>query len=147
MTELLNNRVLIAAIVASVVAQIIKVFYELATKRRWDWSRFLETGGMPSAHTAAVTALTVGIGLTQGWGSISFAIAAVFSYIVMYDAANVRRSVGQQAELLNELAMELEHLFKEGYKPDVLEKILGHTYPQVLAGLIVGVMVGWIICR
>lgn len=147
MLELLHNRVLIAVIAASVVAQALKVVVVLKTERRWDWSRLLETGGMPSAHSAAVTALAVGVGLHQGWGSIDFAIIAVISYIVMYDAANARRAVGQQSELLNELAEELEHLFKGGYKPEELKTLLGHTYPQVFGGLIVGLAVGWIICR
>ncbi len=147
MLELLQNRALMAAIVASVTAQVLKVFVVLMTERRWDLSRLLETGGMPSSHTAAVTALTVGVGFYQGWGSIAFAVAAVFGFIVMYDATNARRAAGQQAELLNELVEELDHLFKDGYEPKALQTLLGHTYPQVLGGLIVGAAVGLIICR
>ena len=96
---------------------------------------------MPSSHSAAVAALTVALGMAYGWGSPAFAISAVFGSIVMYDATGIRRAAGLQAELINELVSELAHLFDEGFKPQALRTLLGHTYPQVVVGALLGVLV------
>ena len=141
MTLLLNTP-LVAAVVASLAAQSIKVLLVLATERRWAPERLLETGGMPSSHSASVAALATALGVTYGWAHPYFAIAAVFASIVMYDATGIRRAAGQQAELINDLVEELAHLFDEGFQPQALKTLLGHTYPQVLVGLVVGVATG-----
>lgn len=140
--ELLGNKVLWTALLATVLAQVLKVFLVLATERRWALERFLETGGMPSSHSAAVSALATSLGISQGWGSPHFAIAAVFGSIVIYDATGIRRAAGMQAELINELIEEMAHLLDEGFKPQALKTLLGHTYPQVLVGVLLGILVG-----
>lgn len=142
MAELLGNQVLWTAALATFVAQTFKVFLVLITERRWAPDRLLETGGMPSSHSAAVTALATGMGLNYGWGSPHFAIAAVFGAIVMYDATGIRRAAGMQAQLINELVEELAHLLDEGFKPQLLKTLLGHTYPQVLVGALLGILTG-----
>lgn len=139
MTGLMGNTPLITAILATAAAQILKVLLVLLTERRWDLSRLLDTGGMPSSHTAAVSALAVSIGMLYGWGSPTFAIAAVLGSIVMYDATGIRRAAGRQAELINDLVRELGHLFDEGFKPASLKTLLGHTYSQVFVGALLGV--------
>lgn len=141
MTLLLNTP-LVAAVLASIAAQSIKVLLVLATERRWAPERLLETGGMPSSHSASVAALGTALGVTYGWAHPYFAIAAVFASIVMYDATGIRRAAGQQAELINDLVGELAHLFDEGFQPQALKTLLGHTYPQVIVGLVVGVATG-----
>ncbi len=141
MKELLANGPLMAALVASLAAQVLKLLLVVLTERRWAFARLLETGGMPSSHSAAVSALAVSLGMQHGWQSPHFAIAAVFGSIVMYDATGIRRAAGQQAELINELVSELGHLFDEGFKPQALRTLLGHTYPQVVVGAIIGVVV------
>lgn len=141
MNDLLLNRPLMAALAATVLAQLLKLVIVLLTERRLLLSRLLETGGMPSSHSAAVSALAVSLGLAYGWGSPHFAIAAVFGSIVMYDATGIRRAAGLQAELINELVDELAHLFDEGFKPQALRTLLGHTYPQVIVGALLGVAV------
>ncbi len=141
MNELVANGPLMAAIAATVLAQLLKLVIVLLTERRLLLSRLLETGGMPSSHSAAVAALTVALGMAYGWSSPQFAIAAVFGSIVMYDATGIRRAAGLQAELINELVSELAHLFDEGFKPQALRTLLGHTYPQVLVGALLGVAV------
>lgn len=142
MAELLGNQVLWTAALATFVAQGFKVFLVLITERRWAPERLLETGGMPSSHSAAVTALATAIGLNYGWGSPYFAIATVFGAIVMYDATGIRRAAGMQAQLINELVEELAHLLDEGFKPQLLKTLLGHTYPQVLVGALLGILTG-----
>ena len=138
------NTPLLAALAAMLLAQIIKVILVFATERRWSFDRLLETGGMPSSHSAAVSALAVSIGAIHGWGTPYFAIAAVFGSIVMYDATGIRRAAGMQAELINDLVNELNHLFDEGFRPQVLKTLLGHTYPQVISGAILGILTGLI---
>ncbi|HEX7002239.1 MAG TPA: divergent PAP2 family protein [Trueperaceae bacterium] len=145
MSELLANTPLMVAIVATAVAQILKLIIVVLTERRWAFARLLETGGMPSSHSAAVAALAVALGMQYGWQSPHFAIAAVFGSIVMYDATGIRRAAGLQAELINELVSELGHLFDEGFKPQALRTLLGHTYPQVIVGAVLGVAVAVIL--
>lgn len=141
--SLLANGPLVAAVLASVVSQIVKLLLVLATERRWAPERLLETGGMPSAHSASVAALATALGVQYGWGHPYFAIAAVFGSIVMYDATGIRRAAGQQAALINDLVDELGHLFDEGFQPKALKTLLGHTYPQVLVGALLGVATGF----
>lgn len=140
MAELLDNRVLWTSLFALMLAQLIKVVLVALTERRFAWGRLLETGGMPSSHSAAVTSLMTGVGLTLGLGSPLFAVAVVFGVIVMYDATGIRRAAGMHAQLINELIEELTHLFDEGFQPQALKTLLGHTYPQVLMGAILGVV-------
>jgi len=136
----LGNLPLWAAVAATVLAQVLKVALILVTERRFAPERLLDTGGMPSSHTASVTALATSVGLLYGWGSPTFAIAAVFGSIVMYDATGIRRAAGQQAEAINELVNELAHLFDAGFQPKALKTLLGHTYPQVFAGAVLGIL-------
>lgn len=139
MSTVFDNGFLWTALVATLAAQVLKVLLVLVTERRLALDRLLETGGMPSSHTAAVTALATSLGLRFGWASPQFAIAAVFGSIVMYDATGIRRAAGVQAELINDLVEELGHLFDEGFQPLALKTLLGHTYPQVLVGALVGI--------
>ena len=144
MLELLSNQVLWAAVAAMGVAQAFKVVLILLTERRFAPGRLLETGGMPSSHSAAVAALATGLGLTYGWDSPLFAVAAIFGSIVIYDATGIRRAAGMQAELINDLIRELSHVFDEGFQPTSLQTLLGHTYPQVAVGALLGVVTGFI---
>lgn len=138
MTELLANVPLWTALAATAVAQILKLLIVGATERRFAPERLLETGGMPSSHSAAVVALAISLGIREGWGSPYFAVAAVFGGIVLYDATGIRRAAGMQAQLINDLVEELGHLFDDGFRPQALKTLLGHTYPQVLVGALLG---------
>jgi uncharacterized protein len=140
--SLLDNVPLWAALTATALAQVLKILLVVVTERRWAFERALETGGMPSSHSAAVAALATSMGIIHGLGSPYFAISVVFGFIVMYDATGIRRASGMQAELINKLVKELSHLFSEGFQANVLKTLLGHTYPQVLVGALLGVLVG-----
>ena len=142
--SLLANTPLVAAFTATLIAQLFKLALVLATERRWAPERLLETGGMPSSHSAAVAALATSLGMIYGLGHPYFAVAVVFATIVMYDATGIRRAAGQHAELLNDLVEELSHLFDEGFQPLALKTLLGHTYPQVVVGALVGLATGWV---
>lgn len=142
MSQLLQNTPFWAAIIGTCSAQILKVLIIFFVERRLAFERLLETGGMPSSHTAGVVALTTVIAVEEGVASPLFAIASVFGFIVMYDATGIRRAAGLHAELINELVDKMQHLFDDGFQPQILKTLLGHTYPQVLAGLLLGLAVG-----
>ncbi|XP_061356490.1 uncharacterized protein LOC133300926 isoform X1 [Gastrolobium bilobum] len=132
-----SNTPLLSAFLAFALAQFLKIFTTWYKERRWDSKRMLDSGGMPSSHSATVSALAVAIGLHEGTGSSAFAIAVVLSCIVMYDASGIRLHAGRQAELLNQIVCELppEHPLSN-IRP--LRDSLGHTPLQVVAGGLLG---------
>lgn len=135
--DILHNHVLVIAVTACLVAQLFKAIIEFALKGKLNLRAMVETGGMPSAHSALVTALACGIGQTIGWSSPAFAATSVFAIIVMYDAAGVRQAAGKQARILNQI---IDELFQENpeFNEDRLKELLGHTPVQVFAGAILG---------
>lgn len=143
LSELMSNKVLWVAVLSWFIAQFLKVVVTLLQERRLDLSKFWASGGMPSSHSSFVMALTGSVGRLYGFDSTYFAIAMVFSFIVMYDAANVRLEAGKQAAVINQI---IELLENPGLNPEErLKEILGHTPLQVLAGGILGMVVS-IIC-
>src|SRR5690625_4510938 len=97
---------------------------------------------MPSSHAAAVAAVATVLFFEYGLGSPYIALAAVFGSVVIYDATGIRRAAGKQAELINDLVNQLAHLFDDGFRPLALKTLLGHTYPQVLVGSLLGIGTG-----
>jgi acid phosphatase family membrane protein YuiD len=140
------NETLLISFVAWFIAQALKVIGGLIREKRLDVSFFVRSGGMPSSHTALVTSLATSVGILQGFNSINFAIAAVFSSIVMYDAAGVRRAVGQQSIILNRILRELRERRSKDVEHDVRE-LIGHTPFQVFGGALlgIGVAVLWLL--
>jgi acid phosphatase family membrane protein YuiD len=143
--DIIYNQVLLVALLACLIAQVSKLVIELAKNRKLNFRVLVTTGGMPSAHSALVTALATGVGQTIGWATPEFAIATIFAIIVMYDAAGVRQAAGKQARILNQM---IDELFQEDSKfsEDRLKELLGHTPVQVIAGSILGVIVSWLAC-
>ncbi|AEV16426.1 MAG: divergent PAP2 family protein [Thermus sp.] len=139
--DLLANQIFWTALLANFLAQTLKLFIYYVLEGRFQWERFLETGGMPSSHSATVSALAIGVGLEEGFGSSLFAVAAVFALIVMYDATGIRRAAGLHAQLLNQLVQELQKVLEKGPAPEPLKELLGHTYLEVLVGALLGALV------
>ena len=139
--EILGNRVIQAAALAWAVAQALKVMLTLAISRRFDKSRVLGSGGMPSSHSAMACAMLMTIGFREGFSSSIFALAFCFSGVVMYDAAGVRRSTGKNAAVINQL---MDMLSGNGYTFDEkrLKELVGHTPIQVRAGALLGTLIG-----
>ncbi|CAI0412969.1 unnamed protein product [Linum tenue] len=121
-----SNLPLITAFLAFALAQFLKLFTTWFKEKRWDSKRMVDSGGMPSSHSATVTALAMAIGLQDGTGSPAFAIAVILACIVMYDASGIRLHAGRQAELLNQIVCEFppEHPLSS-IRP--LRELLGHT--------------------
>jgi acid phosphatase family membrane protein YuiD len=126
----------IAALTALLV-QLYKGMLAWARRGRPNFRRFVETGGMPSSHSAAVAALSTTVAMTDGVMSSLFGVTLFFSLIVMYDAAGLRRAAGRQAALLNRIMAERDNRHEAEHK---LFELLGHTPLQVLAGAVVGIL-------
>jgi len=141
--DILDNRVLLVALVACFIAQALKLVIEVVKNQKLNVRVLVTTGGMPSAHSALVTALAAGIGQTVGWASPEFALATVFAIIVMYDAAGVRQAAGKQARILNQMIAELFDE-KHEFSQDRLKELLGHTPVQVIAGSALGITIYWL---
>ena len=141
--DILDNSVLLVAVLACLIAQASKLVIELIKNRKVNLRVLVTTGGMPSAHSALVTSLATGVGQTSGWASPEFAIATIFAIIVMYDAAGVRQAAGKQARILNQM---IDELFREHHEfnEDRLKELLGHTPFQVIVGSILGVTISWL---
>ena len=131
---------LLAPIVAWTICQVAKVTLTSMRQRRLNLRVLAETGGMPSSHTAIVMGMTTAVGKYSGVSSAAFAIALIFSFVVMYDAAGLRRAAGRQAAVLNRLVEDLVHM--RGVEEQRLRELLGHTPVEVLVGAVIGIAVG-----
>lgn len=130
-----------SALLAWIAAQFIKFTAHYARTREIDFGYFVSTGGMPSAHSAMVCALTTSVGLRMGMETTLFAVTLAFAIVVMFDAQSVRRAAGQQARLLNQVVSELlkdHHLSKEK-----LREMLGHSRYEVFVGMCLGILVAF----
>ena len=136
--QILENEILLVALLAGAIAQGVKMGLELVQNGELNLRYLLTTGGMPSSHSALVAALATNVGQVVGWGSAEFAIASLFAVIVMFDAAGVRQAAGKQARVLNQL---IDHLFdeREPLGDPQLDELLGHTPLQVLVGFGLGI--------
>lgn len=120
--------------------QLFKVIYDRFETKKWHWSRIMGAGGMPSSHSAVVVSLATLIAKNQGLDSPLFALSATFAFIVMYDAAGVRRAVGKQAKVINDI-LNNQNLTA----PEKLQEMTGHSPFQVSIGALIGLIAGLII--
>ncbi|WP_141433857.1 divergent PAP2 family protein [Bacillus sp. 03113] len=146
--EIFSNFPLWAALIAIFFAQFVKVPIQFIATRKIDWSLLTSTGGMPSSHSAAVTALSTGVALDMGLDSPIFSVAALFAIITMFDATGVRRQAGEQAIVLNELVSEFNRFVVEAKiwqqkpqkeKQKKLKELLGHKPIEVFFGGLTGI--------
>lgn len=136
--EVIGNKTITIPVFAWFAAQFLKVVLVIIQERKLDVTRFVGSGGMPSSHSSFVVSMAAVVGKTEGWGSAQFGIAIIIAFIVMYDAAGVRRAAGKQAEVLNKLIFTHEQiqLDKE------LKELLGHEPLEVFMGALLGAVVG-----
>lgn len=123
--------------------QLFKFLYDIIKEKRFNFKRLMQAGGMPSSHSAVVVSLTTMIAKAEGLASPLFGVSLIFAFIVMYDAAGVRRAAGKQAKLLNKI-VETPGLSGVEVSEKLVE-VLGHTPVQVIVGAIIGLIVGLII--
>jgi acid phosphatase family membrane protein YuiD len=140
---LLLNPVVLSALIAWLFAQGLKVLIELVTNRRMNWGLLFQAGGMPSSHSAMVSATALSAGLIYGFNSPSFSVAAVLAMIVIYDSTGVRREAGRQAALINSI---IEELSKGKFPPQgKLKEMLGHTPGEAFLGTLLGLSIGFVV--
>lgn len=137
-----SYEIIINGIEAAIIAQLLKFLGHLVKTHKVDFQVLATTGGMPSAHTAGVIALSTTVGIICGFESVEFAIAIGYSLVVMYDAAGLRRSTGKIAASLNKIR---DDFYANGQvQPDRLKELLGHTPFEVFVGALLGVYIAYV---
>ena len=142
MSDLVHNRVVVAAFLAWMIGQFLKFPLEYLLNKRWNWGIMFSSGGLPSSHSSLVTAVALTIGIQEGFDSAIFALAVSIGMIVIYDAAGVRRQAGIHAERINAI---MKSFFESGQlgedELDDLKEMLGHTPLEVVSGVLLGVLI------
>jgi acid phosphatase family membrane protein YuiD len=135
--QIIGNPVLFIGLFAWALAQVLKIPIAYILYHRINWGMMFSSGGMPSSHSALVTAITLAIGMFYGFDTPTFALAFAVSMIVLYDATGVRREAGRHAEKINILLNE----FFSGHpiSDKQLKEVIGHTPAQVLVGVVLGI--------
>ena len=141
--QLGQNHILWVTIIAWILAQSIKVCLGVIRQRKFDFRWFVGPGGVPSSHAAGACALATSIGLKYGFDTVSFALAVAFAIVVMFDAQNVRRAAGKQAQILNKM---MEDIYWQGRINEAqLRELLGHTPIEVFLGMVLGISIALIL--
>ncbi len=136
----LHNHVLFAGLIGWFLAQGLKIPIHYLVEKEWDWNRFWGSGGMPSSHTAMVTAATIMLGVLHGFDTPLFAVSAIFSSVVMYDATGVRRETGRQAKVINQILQDV--LINGRPISNVeLKELVGHKPTEVVGGAVLGIAI------
>lgn len=137
---ILSNSIFCNPILAWISAQLIKTIITRITTGRFSSERLMGPGGMPSSHSAVMSALTATVARVDGLFSSTFSICFVVSWVVMYDAIGVRWNAGQHAKLLNRISHKLE--LDEDDEQEDLQELLGHRPIEVLVGVLLGIAIG-----
>ncbi len=136
----MSNHILFVGIVGWFAAQFIKILIELFRTKKINLDLIMASGGMPSSHSSFTMSTATAIGFQEGFDSAIFALAIVFAFVVMYDAQGVRQQAGNQAKIINIIVEKIEH---NGIVMDKkLKELLGHTHLEVLAGAVLGIIIG-----
>lgn len=137
------NKVAAAGIFAWIISQLIKFFSAWFFHRNLDLTKLVVSGGMPSSHSALVTAACARTAVESGIQSPTFGLSIIFALVVMYDAAGVRQAVGRQARILNDLVKEVYS--GKDVQPGRIRELLGHTPIEVFFGSVLGIIVALLI--
>lgn len=139
------NYYVIISVIAMMVAQISKLFTKYWFTREWDINAMFATGGMPSSHTALVTALATSLGLIEGFNTTSFAITFVFGMVIAHDSMGIRFEAGKHANVINKIAEDLSELLDQPENPEEkLKDLLGHHPIEVIGGFLLGIIIALI---
>ena len=140
--KMFNNPVLLVPTCSWLLAQVLKTIVNAVMNKKMEWSRLVGDGGMPSGHSATVSALAAMVGFTVGFDSVAFAIAAVLAVVVMHDASGVRLETSKQAATIISMVEVINDYLSESdtnIKTDKLKVLVGHTPLQVLFGSLLGI--------
>lgn len=138
-----------AALIANLAAQILKPFFLYIRTKKFDVHQTIACGGFPSSHTSTVIALTTAVAITEGIDSAIFAVTCVFTFIVIYDAVNVRYYAGKNIQLTKQLISDLEDMSKLNFTDPIyqekIKSVLGHRLVEVIGGIILGLLITFIL--
>ncbi len=143
---------LMAAVVGNLAAQTAKGIVQAITHRSISPDVIFASGGMPSSHSSTVAALTMAIGLHEGFGSSLFALSFIFMSVVAYDAMGVRLAAGKHAAALNILMDEFMQLRQLAFSREpnkgklVIQRFrerIGHSVGEVFTGLAFGAVIAY----
>ena len=141
---------LVTALLSNILAQVLKTVVYYYRTGKWDFHSVIASGGFPSSHSSTVTALSLSIGIQEGFDSAIFAVTTIFSFIVMYDACHVRYYSGKNIELTQQLVKDLREMtglhFDDPIYQEKLKNVLGHKFVEVIGGFVVGLAVPLILC-
>ena len=140
MTAITISPYIISILAAWLLAHAVKYIISSIKKEKQTLKSYLfASGGMPSAHSAAVVAMATVIGLKDGINSGLFGLALLFAIIIMYDAMKVRRSSGEQGAVIHQLIKDLKIKIK---LPRVAK---GHSPLEVGFGALLGLIIGVVV--
>ncbi len=144
--DFFKSPIAISALLGWILAQLIKLPVGYLRTKKWDWALLINAGGMPSSHSALMSAVSTAIGLSQGWDSPIFILALSSTGIVIYDATGVRRQAGFHAERINEILRSFvtEHKIDEPQKMELLE-IIGHSPAEAAIGALLGIVIAIVV--
>lgn len=141
---------LVTALLSNILAQVLKTVVYYYRTGKWDFHWVIASGGFPSSHSSTVTALSLSIGIQEGFDSAIFAVTTILSFIVMYDACHVRYYSGKNIELTQQLVKDLRKMtglhFDDPIYQEKLKNVLGHKFVEVIGGFVVGLAVPLILC-
>ena len=141
---------LVTALLSNILAQVLKTVVYYYRTGKWDFHWVIASGGFPSSHSSTVTALSLSVGIQEGFDSAIFAVTTIFSFIVMYDACHVRYYSGKNIELTQQLVKDLREMiglhFDDPIYQEKLKNVLGHKFVEVIGGFVVGLAVPLILC-
>ena len=141
---------LVTALLSNILAQVLKTVVYYYRTGKWDFHWVIASGGFPSSHSSTVTALSLSIGIQEGFDSAIFAVTTIFSFIVMYDTCHVRYYSGKNIELTQQLVKDLREMtglhFDDPIYQEKLKNVLGHKFVEVIGGFVVGLAVPLILC-
>lgn len=141
---------LVTALLSNILAQVLKTVVYYYRTGKWDFHWVIASGGFPSSHSSTVTALSLSIGIQEGFDSAIFAVTTIFSFIVMYDACHVRYYSGKNIVLTQQLVKDLREMtglhFDDPIYQEKLKNVLGHKFVEVIGGFVVGLAVPLILC-
>ncbi len=150
--QIVHNEMFIGTLLAWCVAQLLKTLVNWIENKKFDKERIFGCGGFPSSHSATVSALATTVGINCGFDGYEFTLAFAFGAIVIYDALNVRLETGKQSVVINHLLTpeEIRDILMSADKDKrtkaILKEYVGHTPTQIVAGIIIGILVGWGYC-
>jgi len=142
--QFLHNKVVVTTFMGWFIGQTVKVIIGVVREKRFNFRWFVGTGGMPSSHASGVVALATSVGLQEGVETALFGVTLMFAVVVICDAQGVRLATGRQARILNKMLEDI--YWQKKVEQDRLKELIGHTPIEVIAGICIGLLVGFVFC-